>query len=422
MGVTALIGLQWGDEGKGKIVDVLARSMHVVVRAQGGANAGHTVIADGVKYVLHLIPSGMLSPGVRGVIGNGVVVDPFQVLKEIEALEAAGHEISGRLAISGRAHLVLPWHGLLDSALETERGEFSLGTTRRGIGPAYMDKTARDGIRACELLDEVRLVRTVRETGMRRNRMLAAMGSPVVPLDELLDRLLPAAQSLRGLIVDTVDLLHGALARGQSILLEGAQGALLDLDLGTYPFVTSSNCHLGGLLAGSGLPPASIERVIGVSKAYATRVGSGPFPTEEAGPVGDALRKRGGEFGATTGRPRRCGWLDLPALRFAVATNGVTEIALTKSDVLSGQPVLRFACSYKDAADGALGFPPPELLGEASPVYTDLPGFDGDLGGVDRFQSLPVSLRSLVEAIEQACRVPVSILSTGPGREHVIWR
>jgi adenylosuccinate synthase len=422
MSVTALIGLQWGDEGKGKVVDAICENMDVVVRAQGGANAGHTVIVSGKKHVLHLIPSGMLLPRVRGIIGNGVVLDPFQVIKELDTLSIAGYEIEDRLMISGRAHLVLPWHAALDLALEKSRGTRSLGTTGRGIGPAYMDKASRDGIRVEELKNKSRLAERMREQGARKNVVLQALGVEAVHVETCIERLMDASARILPLIGDSVWTLKEDLDAGRQILIEGAQGSLLDVDLGTYPFVTSSHCHLGGLLSGSGLPPQSVKRVVGVCKAYTTRVGSGPFPTEDVGPVGEALRAKGAEFGATTGRPRRCGWLDLVALRYAVALNGVTEIALTKADVLAGQESIKVAHSYVVDGVETSVFPSGAELDRAAPNLRDLPGFDVDLSPLQSYDALPAAVKSYVGFIEQALGVPISIVSTGPGRHQTIWR
>jgi adenylosuccinate synthase len=422
MSVTALIGLQWGDEGKGKIVDALSGSMDVVVRAQGGANAGHTVQVGGKTRVLHLIPSGMLYGHVTGVIGNGVVVDPFTLLEEIAELRASGFEVQDRLRISDRAHVVMPYHAEMDKAQEEGRGAAAIGTTRRGIGPAYMDKAARTGLTMGDLLDR----RTARESVVRevksKNRWLEVLGRPPLDAATVAERVLGAVAQLEGCVTDTVALLNDAAEAGREILIEGAQGALLDVDLGTYPYVTSSNCHIGGLLSGSGLPAGAVKRVIGVAKAYCTRVGGGPFPTEDSGQVGDALREKGREFGATTGRPRRCGWFDAVAARHAVRTNGVTEIALTKSDVLSGQPVLRLGTAYRIGGQQVRDFPAVRLLEGATPEWRDFAGFDEDLAGATSFDRLPPSLRDLVISNEMACGAPVSLVSTGPGREQMFPR
>jgi adenylosuccinate synthase len=420
MPVTALIGLQWGDEGKGKVVDVICDKMDVVVRAQGGANAGHTVIVAGRKHVLHLIPSGMLLPRVRGVIGNGVVLDPFQLVKELDTLGAAGYAIEDRLTISNRAHLVLPWHAALDAAFERHRGGSPIGTTGRGIGPAYMDKACREGIRVEELRHWDRLLLRLREQADRKNHLLAAFSSEPVAIEALIERLASVRERLLPMIADTVWSLNEDHMQGRQILIEGAQGSLLDVDLGTYPYVTSSQCHLGGLLAGSGMPPQSVTRVVGVCKAYTTRVGSGPFPTEERGDIGAAIRAKGQEFGATTGRPRRCGWLDLLALRYATTLNGVTEIALTKSDVLAGQGPIHVATTYEIDGRELKAFPSGSDLDVAVPRYRAFPGFDEDISACATVEELPGALRDYVSFIESALKIPIAMVSTGPGRHQTI--
>jgi adenylosuccinate synthase len=418
----ALIGLQWGDEGKGKVVDAMSERVDMVVRAQGGANAGHTIRVGDATRVLHLVPSGMLYPEIVGVVGNGVVVDPFVLLRELEGLLEAGYDLTGRLWVSDRAHVVLPYHAEMDEALEHLRGQTALGTTKRGIGPAYMDKAARTGLRMGELRDPVACAKRVMAEASAKYRLLDALGLPSrVDPAAVADRLLAAAERLLPLVADTVSLAHEAVDSGRNVLIEGAQGSLLDLDLGTYPYVTSSSCHTGGLLAGSGLPPRALERVIGVAKAYCTRVGGGPFPSEDLGSRGEEIRRRGTEFGSTTGRPRRCGWLDLVALRWAVRTNGVDEIALTKADVLSGQPEIPVCHAYDLDGVQITAFPADGLEG-VRPVYRTFPGFDEDLAGIRRFEDLPGSLRDLIGLVEDVCGVPVTLVSTGPERGQTIQR
>jgi adenylosuccinate synthase len=422
MSVTALLGLQWGDEGKGRIVDALSASMEVVVRAQGGANAGHTVKVGERTRVLHLVPSGMLFPQVTGVIGNGVVVDPFTLVQEIDELGATGCEVGGRLLLSDRAHLVLPYHPEVDKALEERRGQRALGTTGRGIGPAYADKAARVGIRAGDLLDPAAAREQIQEEVASKNVWLTALGRRPLDGKDVAGRVMGVAGRLLPFLADTVAFLNDAAQSGRAILVEGAQGALLDVDLGTYPFVTSSNCHLGGLLAGSGLSPRVITRVIGVAKAYCTRVGSGPFPTEDHGRAGEVLREKGREYGATTGRPRRCGWFDAIAARYAARTNGITEIALTKADVLSGQPVVRAGAAYRIDGRVVSEFPSGSRLDRAQPQWREFPGFEADLGAARRFDDLPRTVRDLVAFIEEACGAPVTFVSTGPERDQAIRR
>ena len=317
MSVTALIGLQWGDEGKGKVVDATSDSFDLVIRAQGGANAGHTVKVGDTSRVLHLVPSGMLYPHTVGIVGNGVVLDPLQLLAEVDELRASGHDLDGRLWISDRAHLVLPYHKEMDTALEVLRGEGAIGTTKRGIGPAYMDKAGRVGIRAGELSDPDALRQRVIEQVRSKNRLFAALDVAAVSPDQVADEVVSAAARLAPMVADTVSMANDAVEEGREVLIEGAQGSLLDVDLGTYPYVTSSNCHLGGLLSGSGLAPRVLDRVVGVAKAYCTRVGAGPFPSEDHGDAGQQIRDKGHEYGSTTGRPRRCGWLDVVDSRSA---------------------------------------------------------------------------------------------------------
>ncbi len=422
MSVSALVGLQWGDEGKGKIVDVLSRSVEIIVRAQGGANAGHTVKVGDKTHILHLVPSGVIEPRSVGVIGNGVVVDPVQLVKEIKNLEAAGVAVRNRLLLSDRAHLVLGWHKALDVALEVARGAQALGTTKRGIGPTYSDKASRSGIRVGDLLRPDQFRARVREEGGLRNRLLAALGHAPVDPEAVADEALQTLDDLRPLITDTVAFLLQAHAADRNILLEGAQGALLDVDLGTYPFVTSSNCHVGGLLAGSGLPPRALDRVLGVSKAYCTRVGAGPFPSELQGPLESALRERGREFGATTGRPRRCGWLDLVALRYAVLTNGVDEIALMKSDVLVGLGPISVVTHYRIDGQVHRDFPAGEALWRVEPVLRELGPIEDFVGRGSTETELPQVLRDLVALVEDETRARVSVVSVGPERSQTIFR
>ncbi|MSR74481.1 MAG: adenylosuccinate synthase [Planctomycetes bacterium] len=421
MSVTALLGLQWGDEGKGKIVDALGEDIDIVVRAQGGANAGHTVRVGDKTRVLHLIPSAMLNGHVRGVIGNGVVVDPVTLVRELDTLAQSGILIEDRLVLSDRAHLVLPWHQALDEAMETARGASAIGTTKRGIGPAYMDKVARNGIPAAWLTRPTDLTERVRADLEQKNLLLRAYNAPSLKTEDFLPRLLEVAQRLAPLVRDSVGLLLDAEQRGERILIEGAQGALLDVDLGSYPFVTSSNCHIGGLLAGSGMPPRSVGRVIAVAKAYCTRVGSGPFPTEDLGSVGDGLRKRGHEFGSTTGRPRRCGWFDLVAARFAARTNGVTEIALTKADVLSGEPIVKVCTAYEIDGVRTMDFPG-AALDRAKPVFEELEGWSEDLTQRRDDAELPQALQALIARLETGIGVPVTLVSTGPERSQTVMR
>ncbi|MEZ6195804.1 MAG: adenylosuccinate synthase [Planctomycetota bacterium] len=423
MSATALIGLQWGDEGKGKMVDILAAEAELVVRCQGGSNAGHTVEVAGERTVLHLVPSGILSPTARCLIGHGVVLDAEQLLKEIDALEARGVATAGRLLVSDRAHLVFSYHRELDRAQESRRDE-KIGTTGKGIGPCYEDKVARCGVRVGDLDRPEALERRIAQALETKRSRFEALGHEPPRLEEVLASARDLARRLAPMTVDGVTVVHEAMERGERIFLEGAQGSLLDIDLGTYPFVTSSNANVGGLLSGSGLPAQALTRVIGVCKAYATRVGSGPFPTELEDETGARLRERGNEFGSTTGRPRRCGWFDGPAMRFAVRVNGVTDIALTKVDVLSGFERIRFARAYETAA-GERHEALPSMVDDFEglrPVYEDFPGWEGELGGVRRYEDLPAELRRYVEAVEDYCGARVRWIGVGKGREHIVDR
>ena len=422
MPVTALLGLQWGDEGKGKIVDALSGSLDVIVRAQGGANAGHTVTVGGRKRVLHLIPSGMLHPHVVGVIGNGTVVDPLQIVKEIDGLLEEDCDVQGRLWLSERAHLVLPYHKVVDASEEILRGASAIGTTGRGIGPAYQDKAARTGIRAGELRNEGRFLERVRAGLEAKRALLPAELSSKLDEAMVIEELMTARQRLAPMVRDTVAYVHAALDADKALLLEGAQGTMLDLDIGTYPYVTSSNCQMGGMLAGSGLPPRCVDKVIGVAKAYCTRVGEGPFPSEIDGPAGDEIRERGNEFGATTGRPRRCGWFDAVAMRYAVRVNGVSELVITKMDVLSGQPEIEVATSYTGDTGTIEDFPSGDVLDHITPAYRKLPGFEGDLSAARTWNDLPEHSLQLIACIEELLTVKVTMVSTGPNRDELVSR
>ena len=418
---TILIGAQWGDEGKGKIIDVLTERADWVVRPQGGNNAGHTVEIGEEKFVLHLVPSGILHEGKRCVIGNGVVLDPVALVEEIRGVTARGVTVEGRLFISDRAHVVFPYHRMLDAQGEARRAKGDqIGTTQRGIGPAYGDKAARFGLRTCDLLDP-EFPALLRSRVEEKNRVLAAMGAPVVDFAGVLSATQQAMEVLRPLVCDTVPLLHAAVERGESLLFEGAQGIMLDIDFGTYPYVTSSNASAGGAATGSGVPPSRIDRVVGVLKAYTTRVGEGPFPTELLDAAGEELRRVGREFGATTGRPRRCGWFDAVVARHAVMTCGVDEWALTKLDVLDGFDAIRICVAYE--LDGRRIDHFPANVRETSrckPVYEDVPGWRTSTKNVVRFGDLPENAKRYVARLEQITGVPVGILSLGPRRASTL--
>jgi adenylosuccinate synthase len=423
MTVSSVIGVLWGDEGKGKVIDYLAGDADLVVRYGGGHNAGHTILAAGERLVLHLIPSGILRPGVVNVIGNGVVVDPWHLVGELDGLEQRGVrvELGRNLIVSERAPVILPLHRALDHAAEQVRGAMRIGTTGRGIGPAYADRASRCGLRAGDLIRPARLRQGLDQLLAEKNPVLRAFGQPPLEAPPLLRELQDLGARLAPAIRDAGGLLREALRAGRRILCEGAQGVLLDVDHGTYPFVTSSSASTGGIAPGTGLPPAALERVVGVVKAYTTRVGTGPFPTELSGALGDRLREAGREYGSTTGRPRRCGWFDAVAARYACSVAGVTELVVTNLDVFAGFEPLSIATAY--ALDGArvADFPAFDLE-QAVPVYETLAGFAGDVTGARRFADLPRAAQDYVLALERHVGVPVRMISVGPGREQVIVR
>jgi adenylosuccinate synthase len=423
MPTTAVIGLLWGDEGKGKIIDLLAEDAEFVVRYGGGHNAGHTIHRPDGKVVLHLLPSGAFRDGVVNIIGNGVVVDPWHLVGELDRLAGRGATLRlGRdLLVSERAPLVLPLHQALDRVAEKLRGAGRIGTTGRGIGPAYADRASRGGLRVGDLVRPERLAARLAQLVGEKAPLLRAFELPELDADALRVELIALGERLAPAIADTGSVLREAWRAGRRILLEGAQGVLLDVDHGTYPFVTSSSASTGGIPVGTGLPPAAVERVFGVVKAYATRVGEGPFPTELRSELGDRLRIAGNEFGSTTGRPRRCGWFDAVAVRYACDVAGATALVVTNLDVLSGFEPLRIAVAY-DGPGGRLERFPAYDLDKAQPVYRELPGFTADLREVRTFAALPAAARAYVECIEALAGVPVAIVSVGPGREQVIRR
>ncbi len=415
---TVVVGTQWGDEGKGKVVDVLAPVADLVVRYQGGNNAGHTLVVGGRKTVLHLVPSGILHPGTLCVVGNGVVLDPVVFLREFESLAAAGRTLTPEdIVLSSRAQVILPWHRALDRLREQARGGDAIGTTGKGIGPCYEDKAARRGIRVGDFVDPERFRARVEALLPEKNRMITEwFGGEPLSVDGSVGELAPLAARLRPYVTDTVALLHHAVRGGKTLLFEGAQGTFLDIDHGTYPFVTSSNTVAGAACAGSGVGPSALTHVVGIAKAYTTRVGWGPFPTECEDAVGDHLRSVGQEYGSTTGRPRRCGWFDAALLRSSVMLNGLTHIALTKLDVLSGLPTVRICTGYE--GHDAL----PDDLVSAVPVYEDLPGWVEDLSGCRTFEALPATCQAYVERLEELVGVPAGLISIGPDRAHTIVR
>ena len=422
MPATVVIGAQWGDEGKGKVVDLLAERSEVVARYQGGNNAGHTIVAGEEVYKLHLVPSGILYPGTLCVIGNGTVVDPGALCAEIDGLEERGVSLE-TLRISGNAHLIMPYHVMLDGASEMKLGKFSIGTTRRGIGPCYQDKAARVGIRAQDLLDPKILVRKLEIALEAKNEILEKLyGLPRLDPGEVATELLENAERLRPFIADTSLLIDTALREGRTVLFEGAQGTMLDIDHGTYPFVTSSNPVAGAACTGTGIGPTRIDSVLGVTKAYVTRVGEGPFPTELDDDAGRHMLEQGNEFGTTTGRQRRCGWLDLVALRYAVRLSGMTQLALTKLDVLSGLERVRLCVAYRDRDGERLtDFPYHQTVFHGcTPEYEEMAGWDEDLSGCRTLEDLPPRAREYVDAIAAAVEVPITLIGTGQGRHQVI--
>jgi adenylosuccinate synthase len=418
-----IVGAQWGDEGKGKIVDVLSENFSVVARYAGGHNAGHTVIINGKKFILQLVPCGVLRAGCRSVIGNGVVLDPMAFLKEVSALRATGVEIDGHLFVSNRAHVILPYHRMIELASENAPGGVKIGTTSRGIGPSYEDKMGRRGLRVADLLD-LKLLKTHIGNACREKNMIAhaLFNSEPLDPDKMYDEYAEAAAKIAPFVCDTAALLNRAIAGGESVMFEGAQGTMLDIDHGTYPFVTSSSATSGGAVIGTGVAPTAISEVIGVTKAYCTRVGEGPFPSELHDALGDQLRTRGNEYGAVTGRPRRCGWLDLPLLRYAGMINGISWLVVTKLDVLDELAEIPVCVGYK--IDGkateeipahASGFDRIEC------VYRKLPGWRTPTQDILQVEELPKAAREYLNFMEKESGVRIGVVSTGPGREQTLF-
>ena len=424
MATTVVVGAQWGDEGKGKIVDLVADSAEVVVRFQGGNNAGHTLVVAGKQRVLHLIPSGVLQPNTVCVMGPGLVIDPGVLVQELNGLKSEGFlDDSQRLKLSERASMIMPYHRALDHLREASAGDGKIGTTGRGIGPAYEDLTGRRSLFIGLLRDPDAFRRALENVLPEKNALIEYYGGEALSADEILETYLSYAPEITPYICNATGYVSEKVHQGAPVLFEGAQGTMLDVLHGTYPYVTSSGTVAGAVCTTMGLGPNTIDRVLAVTKAYATRVGEGPFPTELDGPDGEALREKGGEFGATTGRPRRCGWLDLVALRHAAHLNGATDIALTKLDVLSGMGSLQVCTSYESAdgkeSDNLLR---PTTLGSIKPRYEEVPGWDEDLTGVTSFSALPDTVKAFITKIEAYVGVPVSLVSVGPGREQTIRR
>ena len=417
-----VLGAQWGDEGKGKIVDLLTEEIGAVVRFQGGHNAGHTLVINGKKTVLHLIPSGILRADALCLIGNGVVLSPAALKKEIGELEATGVDVRSRLKISPATPLIMPYHIALDQAREKAAGGKAIGTTGRGIGPAYEDKVARRGVRVADLQYPVELAEKLREVLDYHNFVLTKyLGVDAVDFQQTLDEAVEFGAYVKPMVSDVAGILHELRKQGKRVLFEGAQGSLLDIDHGTYPYVTSSNTTVGGALAGTGVGADAIDYVLGIAKAYATRVGGGPFPTELTDETGEMIRQKGAEFGATTGRPRRCGWIDIVALKRAVAINGISGLCITKLDILDGMPSLKLCIAYKYRGKQT-EYAPLDAAGwdECEPVYLEFPGWNETTAGITEWDKLPPAARAYLRALEELVGCPLAIVSTGPGRESTM--
>jgi len=421
MSAIVVIGTQWGDEGKGKIVDNLAENADVVVRYQGGNNAGHTVIVNGQEFKLHLLPSGILYKGKTCIVGNGVVIDPQVMLKEIKNMQEKGIDTAG-LKVSDRAHVIMPFHRLLDEVEETSRGEYKIGTTKRGIGPCYMDKNARCGIRMVDLMDEEEFSEKLKRLLESKNHLLKAVyGVDGFDYQAVRKEYLEYAEALRPYVTDTSVVLNDAIKAGKKVLFEGAQATLLDLDHGTYPYVTSSNPIAGGACVGAGIGPTKISKTVGVVKAYTTRVGEGPFPTELNDKTGDLIRERGHEYGTTTGRPRRCGWLDATVIRYAGMVSGLDYLAITRLDILDGLETLKICVGYKYKGEMIPGFPASlKVLAQVEPVFEELPGWTESTSGIRNYDALPLNARRYVERISEVSGVAIGVVSVGPQRDQTI--
>ena len=426
MSTLVVVGSQWGDEGKGKITDLLSEEVDIVVRYQGGCNAGHTVVKGDQQFIFHLIPSGILHPGKKCLIGNGVVIDPKSLLREIEDLRNKGIEIDGNLFIDSKAHVVLPYHKTLDEIKEEKRGKNKLGTTKRGIGPAYIDKIARTGIRIADLIDKKTLSEKLKINLEEKNEIfekLYSIKTSKQKQKDLIKRYQEYGQLLKKYVIDVSLLVNQAIEEDKKILFEGAQGTLLDIDHGTFPYVTSSNPVAGGACIGAGVGPTKIDKVLGITKAYTTRVGSGPFPTEIEGKLGEYIRQKGGEFGATTGRPRRCGWFDAIVVSYAVRINGMDSMVLTKIDVLSDLDKIKICTSYQCNGELIKEFPVNlKTLKNCNPVYEEVEGWKSDISQITRYEDLPPKLKAYISRIEELVRTKVVIVSVGPKRCQTIIR
>ncbi len=423
MPTRVVIGAQWGDEGKGKIIDIFASQSDVVVRSSGGNNAGHTVEANGQQYKLHLIPSGILNPATLCLVGNGVVVDPKVILEEIDMLTSRGIDVSN-LKIDARAHMILPYHIALDGLSESSRGKGDIGTTKCGIGPCYMEKAERSGIRMHEFVDEAVFREKFKNNLNNKNLIIEKVyGGTPLKYEDYVEEYVGYAKRLAPYMADCTVLLYNAIKEGKKVLFEGAQGTLLDLDLGTYPYVTSSHPVSGGVCVGAGIGPTLIDECVGVVKSYTTRVGKGPFPTELFDDMGDLIRNRGNEFGTTTGRPRRTGWFDAVIVKFAVRTSGLNSIAVNKMDTLSGIPTLKICVGYKLNGEVINELPYSlDLLAKCEPVYEELPGWDEDISGCTSYDELPENAKNYIKRIEELCCVKVSNIGVGPNRTQNLAR
>jgi adenylosuccinate synthase len=418
-----VVGAQWGDEGKGKVVDTLAGHFDIVARYQGGANAGHTVYVSGKKFILQLLPTGIVRPDKTAVIGNGVVVDPEALLREIKAVEGNGVRVDGRLLVSDRAHLILPYHRAHEAAAEEARGVGKIGTTAKGIGPSYEDKAGRRGLRTGDLRHPELFRRRCSEVVAEKNRVASALfgGAAFDPV-ALAEQCLEVAPQIVPFLADVSEYLNAQMDRGKRVLFEGAQGTLLDLDHGTYPFVTSSSASAGGACTGAGVGPTRIQAVVGVSKAYATRVGSGPFPTEAKGPEGEKIRERGGEYGAVTGRPRRCGWFDVPAARYSARVNHLDALIITKLDILDNLSEIPVGLAYEYQGKRFMDFPPDvHTLNEVEVHYRLLPGWLESTFGLHDFSELPQKAKDYLRFLSSQVGVEIAMVSTGPERDQVLW-
>ena len=422
MANTCVIGLQWGDEGKGKIIDILAKDYDIIVRYQGGGNAGHTLIIGDEKFIFHLIPSGILHPDKKCVIGNGIVFDPRLFLDEVAGLSKRNISVNGNLFVSDRAHVVFPYHKKLDLLIEKQKGNSMIGTTGRGIGPCYTDKVARDGIRVAELLHKEHFKEKLKKTVEEKNRLFVDLyKDEPVSWEEIYEEYCVYAEKISPFVCDTVDLMAKAIDDNKKILFEGAQGALLDVDFGTYPYTTSSNASAGGVSPGIGVSPKQIHDIIGITKAYATRVGSGPFPTEIDGEQGEHIRKKGGEFGSTTGRPRRCGWFDAVAIRHSVRISGVDSLIVTKLDVLDDQETIRICTGYKSYEKVYHNFPADlDVLENCEPIYEEVSGWMEDTSNVRDVKDLPGKAMDYIRKIEEIIGLKVKMVSVGPERLQIV--